>query len=136
MLRKEKLNIALDSLVHFAHWITPDNMPKRFDTHFFVAAAPFGHAGRHDGRESVDSIWITPNDAIADRKKWNVIFPTKLNLMKLAKSKTVAEAIKTAGANKPLTVTPWVEQGADGPILKIRDDAGYEQTTALLREAT
>jgi 8-oxo-dGTP pyrophosphatase MutT (NUDIX family) len=136
MLRKEKLNIALDSLVHFAHWITPDNMPKRFDTHFFVAAAPAGHAGRHDGRESVDSIWITPNDAITDRKKWNVIFPTKLNLMKLAKSKTVAEAIATASATRPLTVTPWVEQGADGPILKIRDDAGYEQTTALLREAT
>jgi 8-oxo-dGTP pyrophosphatase MutT (NUDIX family) len=136
MLRKEKLNIALDSLTHFAHWITPDNMPKRFDTHFFVAAAPVGHAGRHDGRESVDSIWISPEEAITDRKRWNVIFPTKLNLMKLAKSKTVAEAMSVAAASKPLTVTPWVEQGPDGPVLKIRDDAGYEQTTALLREAT
>ena len=136
MLRKERLNIAFDALAHFAHWITPDNMPKRFDTHFFVAAAPTGHAGRHDGRESVDSIWISPTEAITDRKKWNVIFPTKLNLMKLAESKTVDEAIATARATKPLTVTPWVEQGSDGPILRIRDDAGYEQTTALLREAT
>lgn len=136
MLRKERLNIAFDALAHFAHWITPDNMPKRFDTHFFVAAAPTGHAGRHDGRESVDSIWISPTEAITDRKKWNVIFPTKLNLMKLAKSKTVDEAIATARATKPLTVTPWVEQGSDGPILRIRDDAGYEQTMALLREAT
>ena len=136
MLRKERLNIAFDTLAHFAHWITPDNMPKRFDTHFFVAAAPSGHAGSHDGRESVDSIWISPADAIADRKKWNVIFPTKLNLMKLAKSKTVADALAAADAEKPLTVTPWVEQGPDGPILKIRDDAGYEQTTTLLREAT
>ena len=136
MLRKERLNIAFDTLAHFAHWITPDNMPKRFDTHFFVAAAPSGHAGSHDGRESVDSIWISPAAAIADRKKWNVIFPTKLNLMKLAKSKTVADALAAADAEKPLTVTPWVEQGPDGPILKIRDDAGYEQTTTLLREAT
>jgi 8-oxo-dGTP pyrophosphatase MutT (NUDIX family) len=136
MLRKEKLNIALDSLAHFAHWITPENMPKRFDTHFFIAAAPMGHAGRHDGRESVDSIWISPSEAIADRKKWNVIFPTKLNLMKLAKSKNVEEAIAAARGSTPLTVTPWVEQGADGPILRIRDDAGYEQTTAMLREAT
>jgi len=136
MLRKEKLNIALDALAHFAHWITPDNMPKRFDTHFFVAAAPSGHAGRHDGHESVDSIWISPAEAIADRKKWNVIFPTKLNLMKLAKSRTVADALAAADAEKPLTVTPWVEQGENGPILRIRDDAGYEQTTTLLREAT
>jgi hypothetical protein len=29
-----------------------------------------------------------------------------------------------------------VEQGENGPILKIRDDAGYEQTSTLLREAT
>jgi 8-oxo-dGTP pyrophosphatase MutT (NUDIX family) len=136
MLRQEKLNIAFDALAHFAHWITPENMPKRFDTHFFVAAAPSGHTGRHDGRESVDSIWISPEEAIADRKKWNVIFPTKLNLMKLAKSKTVAEAMAAAHASAPLTVTPWVEQGETGPILRIRDDAGYEQTTASLREAT
>src|ERR1700744_2542830 len=52
MLRPEKLAVACDALAHFAHWITPANMPKRFDTHFFVAAAPPGHAGSHDGRES------------------------------------------------------------------------------------
>ena len=116
-------------------WITPDNMPKRFDTHFFLASSPVGHAGRHDGRESVDSVWIRPEDAIADRKRWNVIFPTKLNLMKLARSKTVSEALAAARKAPPLTVTPWVEAGPDGNMLRIRDDAGYEQTTALLKEA-
>jgi 8-oxo-dGTP pyrophosphatase MutT (NUDIX family) len=49
MLRKEKLRIACDALAHFAHWITPNNMPKRFDTHFFVAGVPPGHAGRDAG---------------------------------------------------------------------------------------
>jgi 8-oxo-dGTP pyrophosphatase MutT (NUDIX family) len=135
MLRREQLTIACDALAHFAHWITPANMPKRFDTHFFLAAAPAGHAGRHDGRESVDSIWITPNDAINDRKKWNVIFPTKLNLMKLAPAANVNAALEAARAKPPLTVTPWVEQGAEGPILRIRDDAGYAQTSTFLREA-
>src|SRR5690606_24610548 len=28
----EKLDYALDALVPFAHWITPESMPKRFDT--------------------------------------------------------------------------------------------------------
>ncbi len=135
VLRAEKLRIACDKLVHFAHWITPKNMPKRFDTHFFLAAAPEGHAGRHDGRESVDSIWIRPEDAIADRKKWNVIFPTKLNLMKLARSHSVADALAAAGAAPPLTVEPWMEAGPDGNILRIRDDAGYEQTSTSLRDA-
>jgi 8-oxo-dGTP pyrophosphatase MutT (NUDIX family) len=131
---REKLRLACDHLVHFAHWITPKMMPKRFDTHFFIALAPHGHVGRHDGRESVDSLWISPDEAIADRKRWNVIFPTKLNLMKLAQSKSVDSALKAARAAPPLTVEPWVEEGADGSILRIRDDAGYEQTWTSMRD--
>ena len=134
MLRTEQLRLALDQLVHFAHWITPANMPKRFDTHFFLAVSPIGHAGSHDGRESVDSIWITPNGAISDRKKWNVIFPTKLNLMKLGNSVTVSEAIAAAHASKVLPVTPWVENSSDGQVLRIREDAGYAQTSANMRD--
>jgi 8-oxo-dGTP pyrophosphatase MutT (NUDIX family) len=135
MLRIENLRLACDCLVPFAHWITPVNMPKRFDTHFFIAAAPEGHAGAHDGRESVDSVWINPDVAIADRKKWNLVFPTKLNLMKLAPFKTVAEAIEGARANPPLTVTPWIEESPEGQRLRIREDAGYAQTSTLLRNA-
>jgi len=135
MLRKEGLRLALDQLALFAHWITPANMPKRFDTLFFVAPSPVGHIGSHDGRESVDSVWIGPQQAVADRKSWNVVFPTKLNLMKLAESQTVADAIAKARASAPLTVTPWVEQNAQGPILRIRDDAGYAQTWVKLKEA-
>jgi 8-oxo-dGTP pyrophosphatase MutT (NUDIX family) len=135
VLEKEDLRLALDQLIHFAHWITPENMPKRFDTHFFLASSPIGHAGSHDGHESVDSLWITPHAAISDAKKWNVIFPTKLNLMKLDASKTVADAIATARTTKVLPVVPWIEDGPNGQILKIRTDAGYTQTTANMREA-
>jgi 8-oxo-dGTP pyrophosphatase MutT (NUDIX family) len=135
MLRSEKLRLACDQLVHFAHWITPANMPKRFDTHFFLAAASDHHTGSHDGRETVDSVWIGPQAAIEDRKKWNVIFPTKLNLMKLAKSTSVEAAMNAARVEPPKSVTPWIEEGPNGQILRIRDDAGYEQTSASLREA-
>jgi len=110
-------------------------MPKRFDTHFFIAPSPVGHAGRHDGRESVDSVWIGPDQAIADRKTWNVVFPTKLNLMKLAAAKTVSDAVARAGREAPLTVTPWIEDGPDGKLLRIREDAGYAQTSVKLKEA-
>jgi hypothetical protein len=54
--------------------------------------------------------------------------------MKLARSKTVAEALEAARVAPPLTVTPWIEKGADGNVLRIRDDAGYEQTSASLRD--
>ena len=63
-----------------------------------------------------------------------MIFPTKANLMKLAESRDVEGALATARATKPLPVTPWVEQGSDGQVLRIRDDAGYKQTQASLRD--
>jgi 8-oxo-dGTP pyrophosphatase MutT (NUDIX family) len=135
MLETEKLRLALDQLVHFAHWITPDNMPKRFDTHFFLAVSPIGHAGSHDGRESVDSVWTTAQAAIADRKRWSIIFPTRLNLEKLGKSTTVAQALAAARADKVLPVLPWIEKGPDGQVLRIREDAGYLQTSESMRSA-
>jgi 8-oxo-dGTP pyrophosphatase MutT (NUDIX family) len=135
MLRAEGLRLALDQLVRFAHWITPEHMPKRFDTHFFIAPSPVGHRGRHDGRESVDSVWITPQRAIADRKTWNVVFPTKLNLMKLGGQSSVVAALAAARASEPVTVTPWIENGPEGQTLRIREDAGYAQTAVKLKEA-
>ncbi len=81
-----------------------------------------------------NSIWITPRGAISDRKKWNVIFPTKANLVKLDNSGTVADALAAARSSKVLPVTPWIESGPEGQILRIRDDAGYAQTSANMRD--
>src|SRR5262249_34199846 len=68
-LTTENLRLACDTLVPFARWVTPVFMPKRFDTYFYVATAPKGQLGRHDGSESVDSVWVNPLEAIED-KQW------------------------------------------------------------------
>lgn len=134
MFRRERLRLACDQLVHFAHWVTPKHMPRRYDTHFFVARAPAGHSGQHCGRESVDSLWVGPQHAIENRKQLRIMFPTRLNLMKLAESKTVDEALSRARAEPPVNVEPWVEETPDGKRLRIREDAGYELTNVPLRD--
>ena len=53
--RAEGLTLAADLMIPFAHWVTPGFMKKRFDTHFFIVAAPEGHALSHDGGEAVDA---------------------------------------------------------------------------------
>ena len=58
--RTEGLILALDKMVHYAHWITPRVVPKVFDTQFFVARAPVDHVALHDGSESTDSEWLRP----------------------------------------------------------------------------
>ena len=123
-LTRENLRLATDALVPFAHWVTPVFMPKRFDTYFYVAEAPTGQLGRHDGSESVDSVWVNPLEAIED-KRWTIIFPTKMNLIKLGKAKTAAEAIATARATPVVTVEPKAVKRDDGQFLTIPEEAGY-----------
>lgn len=123
-LTREKLRLACDALIPFAHWVTPVFMPKRFDTFFYLAATPEGQLGRHDGSESVDSVWVNPNEAIED-KRWTIIFPTKLNLVKLGQSKTVAEAIAKAKTDRIVTVEPKVISKDGKQLLTIPPDAGY-----------
>ena len=127
-LQEHQLVLACDELTHFAHWITPDMMPKRFDTHFYLAKAPADHVALHDGYESVDSVWIKPQQAVdeAAAGKRTVIFPTLRNIEKLAHWQSVDEAIETTTKNAVIPVLPWTEQREDGNYLCIPIEAGYD----------
>ncbi|WP_431272766.1 NUDIX hydrolase [Dankookia sp. P2] len=77
MLAEERLEPAIDGMVQFAHWVTPLSRSKRFDTQFFLAAAPPDQLAVHDGHESEDSVWITPARAIeeANAGQRRLVFP-------------------------------------------------------------
>ncbi len=126
-LEREQLRLAFDTLTRYSHWITPDMMPKRFDTDFFLATAPPDHVAIHDGHESVDSIWIRPEDALSGAADgtYTVIFPTRLNIEMLAEATNVAEAMAQAAARRIVTVLPVTEQRSDGNYIVIPKDAGY-----------
>jgi 8-oxo-dGTP pyrophosphatase MutT (NUDIX family) len=127
MLAAEALDAATDALLHFAHWVTPANRPKRFDTQFFLAAAPPDQLAVHDGSESVDSIWIRPAQAVAETNAGlrRLVFATRKNLEKLARYATVAEALEATRASRVVTVHPRRVQTEDGWRLQIPLDAGY-----------
>ena len=124
------LQLACDALLHFAQWITPPIMPKRFDTHFYLARVPAEQVAAHDGHENIDSVWITPQQAVADAQAGSrtIIFPTLANLIRLAQYASVDDALAGAAAMPVVPVLPWTEQRADGNTLCIRTDAGYSFT--------
>ena len=132
----EKLTLANDLLIPFAHWITPSFMPKRFDTHFFLVAAPSDQLAVHDGGESVDSVWTRPADAEAERAagRRTIIFPTLMQVRMLGKSASVGEAIRAAQSRRVVTVFPRIEQRGGEPTLVIPADAGYDVVEAPLSE--
>ena len=129
ILRRNALLPAIDLLVPFAHWITPVNLPKRFDTHFLLALAPADQVGKHDGRESVDSVWLSPKAALdaADSGRFNLPFPTIRNLIKLDKLGTARAAMDFARTTAVVTVVPEMSRNEDGTTrLRIPIEAGYD----------
>src|SRR6201999_1662705 len=106
ILADNGLQLALDTLVPYAHWITPEGMPKRFDTWFFLAAAPPEQLGTHDGRESTDSIWVSSREAleVAESGRFKLPFPTTRNLIRLGKQASVTEALEDSRGRSVVTV--------------------------------
>jgi 8-oxo-dGTP pyrophosphatase MutT (NUDIX family) len=128
VLTEADLVPAADLLVHFAHWITPANQPKRYDTQFFLAEAPAEHLAVHDGTEAVESIWIRPAQALADTEagRFKLVFATAKNLEKLSRWQTVAEALQAAGAATVVTVLPRSTKLEGGRrLLHIPAEADY-----------
>jgi hypothetical protein len=105
-------------------------MPKRFDTWFYLVAAPADQLAVHDGYESVDSVWISPTTAIneAAAGQHTIIFPTLRNLEKLALSGTPAAAMAAAAEQPLITIEPWTEQRGTDTFLCIPTNAGYPVT--------
>jgi 8-oxo-dGTP pyrophosphatase MutT (NUDIX family) len=128
VLTDNGVSLALDELVPYAHWITPEGMPKRFDTWFFLAAAPPEQVGAHDGRESTDSIWLSPREALAGGQsgRFKLPFPTTRNLIKLGKQPNVKAALDDAKAKPIVTVMPVMTKLNGGRQLRIPPEAGYD----------
>ena len=120
--------LALDELVPYAHWITPEGMPKRFDTWFFLAAAPPDQLGAHDGKESTDSIWVSPREALqgGETGRFKLPFPTTRNLIKLGKQAKVTDALADSRDRDIVAVMPVMTRLNGGRQLRIPKEAGYD----------
>jgi 8-oxo-dGTP pyrophosphatase MutT (NUDIX family) len=138
LIAAEGLALATQRMVPFAHWITPVTMPKRFDTHFFLAEAPAGQIAVHDGGETVESVWIQPLQAIreAEAGTRTLVPATTANLAKLAKAATVQEAFAQARTSQIVPITPTVHKAEGGVHIRIPADAGYDVTEIFVARAT
>lgn len=127
VIAANKLTVALDGMIHFGHWITPDWQPKRFDTHFFLAAAPADQVDNVDMTESAEGLWLKPQQVLDDTAagKRKLVAVTRFTLELLAGWKTVAVAMAEAKKRRIVTVTPWREKTANGMVIRIPTEAGY-----------
>ncbi len=103
---REGLRLAVDRMHFYNRFVTPAGRPRRFDTRFFVAEAPPGQTGLHDSRETVDSAWITPAEAIArnDLGEFDLMRVTRVQLEELASHRDAASLLQAAADRREFPV--------------------------------
>jgi 8-oxo-dGTP pyrophosphatase MutT (NUDIX family) len=130
LCRDENLQLLVDQVHYFAHWIAPVGAPRRFDTRFFVAAAPSGQQAAHDASETIADTWISPHRALEGhrRGKFEIIFPTIRNLQAISRFATSGELLARAEAasRSVPSVEPRVVVDGNGVRILVPGDVGYE----------
>lgn len=113
---------------YLSNWITPEQVAKRFDTRFYVAAITADGDLAPDERE-VDAIeWVRPAEMLSrSRDEFPIIFPTVKHLELLAGFASVADVLKHTAATEVVPVQPRMRRGPDGEvILSIPGEPDYE----------
>jgi 8-oxo-dGTP pyrophosphatase MutT (NUDIX family) len=116
------------ALVPFSRWITPAEVKVRFDTWFFVAAAPADAEARCDGGECVEARWMRPRDALAagERGEMLLVFPTIKHLEQLADLPSVDQSLSDARAREVAPVLPRVVTSGGGAHVVLPGEPGYD----------
>jgi 8-oxo-dGTP pyrophosphatase MutT (NUDIX family) len=116
------------ALVPFSRWITPAEVKVRFDTWFFLAAAPAGAEARCDGDECVEVRWMRPTDALAagERGEMLLVFPTIKHLEQLTSLASVDQALDEARAREVAPILPRVVTRGGAAHVVLPGEPGYE----------
>jgi hypothetical protein len=119
---------------YFAHWIAPLGAPRRFDTRFFVAAAPPGQKAAHDAGETIADTWISPRQALEGHRDgvFELIFPTIRNLQAIGRFSTSGELLEAAAraSESVPTIEPRVVADGSGVRILLPGDDGYDDDRA------
>ena len=139
LCRRHRLTIPLDRLAYLSHWITPPGPPRRFDTRFFVAAAPDGQPASHDGVETIDHLWIEPARALEEHRQGQRLLglPTIRTLRILAGFDSTEALLRYAHANppEPYPTETWPALRKGKPVLLEPGNPGYDEAVKLDPEA-
>jgi 8-oxo-dGTP pyrophosphatase MutT (NUDIX family) len=117
LLRGRGLMLRADLLTPWAHWITPEASPRRFDTWFFAAALPAGQMAALGGQstrgegESDSGTWWRPSSALEAARAGEITLlpPTAVTLAELTAHQDVAGVLAERRVITPLLPTVVVE---------------------------
>jgi len=118
LLERDRAVLALDRLLPFVRWITPEIAPRRWDARFFLAEAPAGQQAQCDGTETCEAVWMRPDGALdAYRAGEHLLAPPTFRVLEeLRELPSVAAAfaaLRAAAPREPILPVPL----KDAPVL-------------------
>ncbi len=127
----ERLLLTADGIHYVSHWITPVGERRRFDTRFFLARAPQAQEPLHDDGETIESLWVRPEEALErfSAGELGMFPPTVRNLEFLLPHDSADAALEAAAhVGPPPTILPKLRVDADGQVTGVAmpDDADYD----------
>jgi len=116
--------LAFSRLFRWAHWITPEGMPKRYETRFFLVFMHPGQECEPDARETTHGVWINPEKGLMKNLQGEIPlspptlatlqellqYSNKRDLKKEVQARTWGEALLPRMFNLPegkLILEPW-----------------------------
>ena len=114
-------------MVLWSRWITPEVVPTRFDTWFYLALAPPHTPPKPDGSETVDAGWFAPRAAL-DRHRdgeLDLVFPTIKQLESLADFASAEDALTEARTSTVEPIMPRVTGEASERRIVLPGEPGY-----------
>ena len=112
-LQEARLQPALDELVYFARWVTPEQLRRRFDTRFYLARLPEGQEVHPQPGEVEAWAWVEPAAALKD-PDFTMVFATRRVLEIVAVEEALESLFGRYRARKRVRVVRPVVQVKDG----------------------
>lgn len=117
------------ALLPWSRWITPEQVPLRFDTRFYVALAPPHCKPQPELSEMDKARWLTPTAGLeAERSgQMEISFPTVRHLEQLADFAD-ADAVVEAAADRDVeALLPRIRKRGEEFDVLLPGDDGYEE---------
>lgn len=124
---RENLIYPLDSLHAISRWITPEPLPRRFDTWFFVTALPHGQEPQYDAHETTAGVWISPAEALSRYHggTFPLVFATEKHLERLGQYPSVEALISAVSRQDLEPVMPRIVEVEGTARFLLPGDEGY-----------
>ena len=110
------VRLTPDTLLPWAHWVTPELEPRRYDTFFYMAELPAGQQADDRSGETDRADWSTPAAALADAEAGQIglMPPTLSILLELDELGSLA-AVRRAAADRVIErVLPRLVRDGEG----------------------